>query len=263
MVALPSSPAVLAHTSSAASRAQLRAPPPSQASTALASVGAVGAGCKSDCKSSAASVSSRSSERTTTNPSSCAELSPPGSPPSDTQSTAAAGEPPEVPPQPSESDTQGTEHILASLSQAPPQPLSRLAAAAATPMGMSAVAGSSATLAVTALPTGQGPLALPFPVAQGPLIMGPSAAASAAAAAAVAALPKLPALPALPKLPKLEADGATPAPAARSDSPGMPVGAPSMHDVVAQLPLVQGMLPFPGQGVIHMQRGALGAAALP
>ena len=54
-------------------------------------------------------------------------------------------------------------------------------------------------------------------------------------------------LPALPVLPALSAEQRAEAFSRAS------ISTPSMHAVVAQLPLVQGILPFPGQGVIRLQ----------
>ncbi len=64
-------------------------------------------------------------------------------------------------------------------------------------------------------------------------------------------------LPALPVLPALSAEQRAEAFSRAS------VSAPSMHAVVAQLPLVQGILPFPGQGVIRLQQGVLGPSVPP
>ena len=182
--------------------------------TSLPEVGHIFRGSSADCsseasqeastvfvgsKSSAASVSSH-----TTNMSSCAE-SPPGSPPGD-----VCSEQPEP-------DTQGTEHILASLSQAPSQALTRAA---------ENFSGATASGASNTPPASD--------VWQGPLVVNPTTA-----------LPPLPTLPALPVV--LPAEEMAEAISLAS------VCASSMHTVVAQLPLVQGILPFPGQGVIRLQ----------
>ena len=161
-------------------------------------------------KSSAASVSSH-----TTSMSSCADSSPspPGTPPGD-----FCSEQPEAQPG---SDTQGTEHILASLSQAPSQALLRAAEGST---------GGTASVASNMTPASD--------VWQGPLVVSPPVA-----------LPALPVLPALPALPVLSAEQRAEAVSLAS------VGAPSMHAVIAQLPLVQGIFPYPGQGVIRLQQG--------
>ena len=92
------------------------------------------------------------------------------------------------------------------------------------------------------------------------------------------AMPVLPVLPALPVLPpalpaEQKAEGLVRRPSqtfppekseAFSRAPlDIPLSAPSMHGVVAQLPLVQGILPFPGQGVIRLQQGVIGPSVPP
>ena len=92
------------------------------------------------------------------------------------------------------------------------------------------------------------------------------------------AMPVLPVLPALPVLPpalpaEQKAEGLVRRPsqtfppalnAEKSEAfSRAPLSAPSMHGVVAQLPLVQGILPFPGQGVIRLQQGVIGPSVPP
>lgn len=87
-------------------------------------------------------------------------------------------------------------------------------------------------------------------------------------------LPVLPALPVLPpalpaeqKAEDFAADLRRPSqtfPPEKSEAfSRAPLSAPSMHGVVAQLPLVQGILPFPGQGVIRLQQGVIGPSVPP
>ena len=89
----------------------------------------------------------------------------------------------------------------------------------------------------------------------------------------VQVLPVLPALPVLPPALPAEqkaegfADLRRPSqtfPPEKSEALSRaPLSAPSMHGVVAQLPLVQGILPFPGQGVIRIQQGVIGPSVPP
>jgi len=99
-------------------------------------------------------------------------------------------------------------------------------------------------------------------------------AAPVAMPAVTPAMPVLPVLPTLPVLPpalpaEQKAEGLVRRPSQtfppeKSEAfSRAPLSAPSMHGVVAQLPLVQGILPFPGQGVIRLQQGVIGPSVPP
>lgn len=213
-------------------------------------------------KSSSASVSSHTSSM-----GSCAESGSPGS-----RSPGDESQP--------GSDTQGTEHILASLSQAPSS--QHLAQAPSSQPPASQPSSSQASLPAS---QGQGPGAASgasitppaSDVWQGPLVVTPPVAMPAVPVAMPAVTPAMPVLPVLPTLPVLppalpaeqKAEGLVRRPSQtfppeKSEAfSRAPLSAPSMHGVVAQLPLVQGILPFPGQGVIRLQQGVIGPSVPP